>query len=100
MAGNNYFSNGSPSLNGHLGGFDDDRVRSDDQLDQVRDLLFGELRHRWDARLSALETRLETLESKFDALSHQLTDERRQEMASLAEGVDELGRHIRRLTRL
>lgn len=99
MAGNNYFQNGAP-MNGHSGGFSDlDRARTEDQLDQVRDLLFGEMRHKWDARLSALETRLETLENKLDALAHQLTDDRRREMSTIAEGIDELGRHVRRLTR-
>lgn len=100
MAGNNYFNNGASPLNGHHGSHgENDRSRTDDQLDKVRDLLFGELRHKWDARLSALETRLETLESKLDALAHQMTDDRRHEMATLAEGIDELGRHVRRLMR-
>lgn len=100
MSGN-YFNTGSGSShNGHASNFADlDRDRSDDQLDKIRELLFGELRHKWEVRLSALETRLGTLENKLDGLSHQVDSSRRHELATLAEGVDELGRHIRRLTR-
>lgn len=75
------------------------RDGADEQMEQVRDLLFGDLRRIWDARLQALETRLGTLESKLEALTYDLDTNRRAELAQLAEGVDELGRHIRRLTK-
>ena len=93
--------NGSASFGlGYRGTMRDlPRDGSDEQMDQIRDLLFGEMRRTWDARLQALETRLGTLESKLEALSYDVTTERRAEMAILAEGVDELGRHIRRLTK-
>ena len=71
----------------------------DDQMDQVRELLFGEMRRTWDARLQTLETRLQMLEDKLDALRHETRSEQHGQLAVLAEGVDQLGEHIRRLSR-
>jgi polyhydroxyalkanoate synthesis regulator phasin len=100
MASNSNGNGSSPYSPNYRGAVRDlTRDSSDEQMDQVRDLLFGDLRRTWDARLQALETRLETLESKFEALTYNVTTERRAEMSTLAEGVDELSRHIRRLTK-
>ena len=66
---------------------------------QIRDLLFGDLRRTWEARLQTLETRLQTLEDKLDALRHQTRAEQHGQLSVLAEGIDQLGEHVRRLTR-
>ena len=71
----------------------------DDSLDKIRDLLFGELRRTWEARLHTLETRLQTLEDKLDAVRHETKSTQQGQLATLAEGIDQLGQHVRRLTR-
>jgi hypothetical protein len=102
----NTFGQQMPYLNGTSyaqsrdGGFDQVRDLGDDtSMERIRDLLFGEMRRQWDARLQTLETRLQMLEDKVDALRHEARTDREEHLAALAQGIDELGLHVRRLNR-
>jgi len=75
------------------------REIGDEPMERIRELLFGEMARNWDARLQTLETRLQTLEDKLDALKHESVADRQGQLAALAEGIDSLGQHVRRLTR-
>ena len=78
--------------------FEGERARGDAQMDQIRDLIMGDLRRSWDARLATLETRLQMLEDKLDAMRHTVRADHDEHVAQLAAGIDDLGRHVRRLT--
>jgi hypothetical protein len=84
---------------GRDAGYDNGRDVGDDSMERIRDLLFGEMRREWDARLQTLETRLQTLEGKVDALRHQARTDREEHLNALSQGIDDLGQHLRRLTR-
>ncbi len=75
------------------------REVGDDSLDRIRDLLFGDLRRSWEARLQTLETRLQMLEDKLDAVRHDHRTDSQEQLAALAQGIDDLGQYVRRLTR-
>ena len=83
----------------HDNGNDASRELPDDSMDRIRELILGDLRRTWDARLQTLETRLQTLEGKVDALRHETQATREQQVAALAAGIDELGQHVRKLGR-
>ncbi len=83
----------------HDNSYDAARDPHDDSMDQIRDLILGDLRRLWDARLQTLETRLQTLEDKVDALRHEHKSSRQEHISALAAGIDELGHHIRSLSR-
>ena len=74
-------------------------VLPDDKMERIRDLILGDLRRHWDARLHTLETRLQMLEDKVDALRHETAASREDHLTALAQGIDELGQHVRRLSR-
>jgi hypothetical protein len=93
------YTNGSSYAQPRDNGFDAGRDGGDESMERIRDLLFGEMRRSWDARLQTLETRLQMLEDKVDALRHQARTDREEHLAALAEGIDDLGQHLRRLTR-
>ena len=73
--------------------------RSDPSMEQIRDLIIGDLRRTWDARLATLETRLQMLEDKLEAVRHETRADRQGHLSALAEGLDDLSQHVRRLTR-
>ena len=83
---------------------------TDDQMQQIRELLFGEALRRNSSRADLIEARLKDLEAeitrRFDALSAQLAalaadlaTDRRTAFDELAHGVAELGERIRHLSR-
>jgi hypothetical protein len=83
---------------------------TDDQMQQIRELLFGEaLRHNTsradlvEARLKDIEAeltrRLDALSARVDALAADMTAGRRSAFDELAQGVSELGERIRHLSR-
>ena len=80
-------------------GYDAPREAADDNMERIRDLILGDLRRSWDARLHTLETRLQMLEDKLDALRHETQASRDEHLSALAAGIDELGQHVRRLGR-
>ena len=82
---------------------------TDDQMQQIRELLFGEALRRNSSRADLIEARLKDLEAeiarRFDALSTQLAalaadlaTDRRTAFDELAHGVAELGERIRHLS--
>jgi hypothetical protein len=85
------------------------REATDDRMDQIRDLLFGELQKQNDARfvemtlrLREIETvfarRLDTLQSRLDALSSEISAGHRSAFDDLSRGVQDLGERIRRIS--
>ena len=88
-----------PRDRAHDTGYEPARDLQDDSMDQIRDLILGDLRRHWDARLQTLETRLQMLEDKVDALRHETKAARQDHISALASGIDELGQHIRSLSR-
>lgn len=81
----------------------------DEQMEQIRELLVGDIVRRTEARIGALEARLKEAETdigrrldelaaRLEALGADLTTERRAAFAELSRGVIELGAHIRRLS--
>jgi CHASE3 domain sensor protein len=99
----NPYVNGSsyapPRERDHVNGYETARDAQDDSMDQIRDLILGDLRRHWDARLQTLETRLQMLEDKVDALKHEHKTARQDHISALAAGIDDLGQHIRSLSR-
>ena len=71
----------------------------DDSMDRVRELIVGDLRRSWEARLHLLETRLQLVEDKLDALRHETAAGRDEQLSGLANGIEELGQFIRRMKR-
>ena len=71
----------------------------DDQMDQIRDLLFGEYKRQMDSRFSAIEQRLSTLEARVQALASETVAARRDTLSDLSRGIDDLGAYIRGLGR-
>jgi len=82
--------------NGHSAPIRDSR---DDQMDQIRDLLFGEYKRLSDERLAAIEARLSTLEARVSALAGEQVAQRRDTLDDLSRGIEELGAYVRRLSR-
>ena len=93
------YGNGSGYDQSRGGDYDDQRASGDEQMERVRDLILGDLRRSVEARLQTLETRLQTLEDKVEAARHEARADRQDHLAALAQGIDELGLHVRRLTR-
>lgn len=71
----------------------------DDQMDQIRDLLFGEYKRLTDEKFAAIEQRLCTLESRVHALAGEQVASRRDTLDDLSRGIEELGAYVRRLSR-
>jgi len=82
---------------------------TDDQMQQIRELLVGDAMRRSTSRADQIEARLKELEAemtrRFDALSAQvealatnLSADRRAAFDELAHGVVELGERIRHLS--
>ncbi len=82
----------------------------DEQMEQIRELLVGDIIRRTEARLETLEARLKEAEADFgqrldqlaarlEALGADLTTERRAAFEDLSRGVVELGERIRNLSR-
>jgi hypothetical protein len=74
-----------------------DGAGGDDQLEQVRELLFGEQARRNDERLAAIEQRLTALEARFDALAREHAVNRAETIDQIARGIVDLGEHVRRI---
>lgn len=69
-------------------------------MERVRELIIGDLRRGWEARMQNLETRVQQLEDKLDALRHDTASARDEQVAGLAHGIEELGQFIRRMKRI
>lgn len=83
---------------------------SDQKMDQVRELLFGEYRRISDARLAHMEGRLVDLErevrgrlgaieARIEALATASERDRRRQFEELGRAINELGAHIGTISR-
>jgi polyhydroxyalkanoate synthesis regulator phasin len=70
---------------------------TDAQMDQIRELLVGDIMRRADARVEALEARVRELEARLEALGAEQTAGRRSAFDELSRSVTELGERIRQL---
>ena len=71
---------------------------SDDaQMEQIRELLVGDILRRADARAEALEARVRELEARLEALGVEQTAGRRSAFDELSRSVTELGERIGQL---
>ena len=81
---------------------------SDDKMEQVRELLFGDYRRHHDARLAELEQRvrdfetvvhhrLDTLQTRLDQLSGDIGADKRAAFEELARSIADLGDRVRRI---
>jgi len=86
------------------------REGSDETMDQVRELLFGDASRRLEVRIAAMEVRqretermlgqrLDALAARVEALGGEVGAERRSGFEALARSVSELGDEIRRISR-
>jgi hypothetical protein len=83
---------------------------ADTEMDQIRQLLVGELQRKSEARLDALEARLAALEvdiarrfeaiaSRIETLGQETADGRRSSFEALSRDIVELGERIRNLSK-
>lgn len=86
------------------------RDAQDEKMDQIRELLVGDILRQTETRLSTLEARLNDLEStvssrvsalhaRLEALAGEVGAERRATLDDLAKSVLELGDRIKRIAR-
>ena len=86
------------------------RDPSDEKMEQIRDLLFGEFQRRSDVRISQLEARIRGMETTFqrqldafqarlDGLAGEVHADRRSSFDELARGLQDLSEHVRRIPR-
>jgi SMC interacting uncharacterized protein involved in chromosome segregation len=82
----------------------------DERMDQIRELLFGDLQRETDERMAQLEgrireletvlnRRLDALQARLDAMAGEVSSSQRTAFDELSHGVQELGERIRRLAR-
>lgn len=87
------------------------RKVTDEKMEQVRDLLVGEDLRRTEERLAALETHIRTLESdvfkrldamqaRLEALSGEVSGDRRAAFDELSKGISDLGERVKNLSRI
>jgi hypothetical protein len=86
------------------------RDPADEKMQQVRELLFGDTRRVYDARIALLEARIRELEmtvhrrldaihARLETLATDAQSDRRNSFEELARGVQDLGDRIRRIPR-
>ena len=79
------------------------------RMEQIRELLHGELKREHEARIAALELRIRELETgifnqldalhaRVEALSADMVNVRREQLDELARGFVDMGERVRRLT--
>lgn len=82
---------------------------TDDKIEQIRDLLYGEFKRDHDVRLNTLESRvkelegdlqrkLEAIQARLEALASENAAERRSSFDELSRSIFELGDRIRRIS--
>lgn len=92
-----------------LTGGGDRSEAKDEQMDQIRELLVGDIVRRTEARIGALEDRLtevqddlgrrlDELAARIEELGGDLSADRRASFEELSRGVVELGERIRNLS--
>ena len=79
------------------------------RMEQIRELLHGEMKRHHEARIAALELRIRELETgifnqldamqaRLDTLSSEMMNVRREHLDELARGFVDMGERVRRLT--
>jgi hypothetical protein len=72
---------------------------TDVQMDQIRDLLFGEFKREIDHRMAAFETRIVDLERRLAAARSEDETKRKSMLDDIARGVAALGDHVKQISR-
>lgn len=72
---------------------------TDVQMDQIRDLLFGEFKREIDTRLAAIESKLVDFERRLSAARTEDEGRRKALLDDLARGVEALGQHVKQIVR-
>jgi hypothetical protein len=86
------------------------RDLSDVKMDQIRELLFGEVQRQSEQRITLLESkvrdletslqhRLDAMQARIDALSAETRGDRRSTLDELARGISDLGDRVKRIPR-
>ena len=75
------------------------RDAGDDKMDQIRELVLGEYRRQTDMRLARIESRMDALAARLEAMSGEIDTERRTAFDALSKGVLDLGEQIKRITK-
>ncbi|MDX2258467.1 MAG: hypothetical protein NW205_06065 [Hyphomicrobiaceae bacterium] len=86
------------------------RQVQDEKMEQVRELLIGDLMRQNELRLAAMEARLrqlevelggriEALRMRLDAVAGEVSASQRGALDDLARGIDDLGARVRQLAR-
>jgi len=68
---------------------------TDAQMEQIRELLVGDILRRTDARIEALEARVRELEARLEAQATEQTAGRRSTFEELSRNVADLADRIR-----
>lgn len=71
------------------------REGTDEQMEQIRELLLGDLR----GRIGRLEARMDAIEARLAALSGEIDSDRRATFDTLAQGVSELAEQVRHIAK-
>ena len=96
------------SLPGIVNGSADSRPISDEKMEQVRELLFGEFEKQTESRVIELEARvrelevglrrrLDAMEARVEALSGEMDANQRTAHEEIAGGLQELAERVRRI---
>jgi hypothetical protein len=106
-SGTNGYGNGQTT--GHAGGHSAPNVVSlqtaktidpaDAQMDQIRDLLFGEFKREIDQRMAVFDARLVDLERRLAAARNEDEGKRKAMLDDIARGVASLGEHVKQISR-
>ncbi|MEO1206772.1 MAG: hypothetical protein AAFV45_10605 [Pseudomonadota bacterium] len=83
---------------------------ADERMDQIRELLVGDTVREFEHRLSTMEVRIreledelarrvEALDMRLEALSGEVTGERRAAFDELSKGINDLGQRIKQISR-
>ena len=83
---------------------------SDDKMEQIRELLYGDFKRQSDARIATLEARIRDLESvqarkldmiqaRVEALAGQLSGDRKTSFDALARHFLELGERVQKIAK-
>jgi hypothetical protein len=86
------------------------RDLSDVKMDQIRELLFGEVQRQSEQRITLLEAkvrdmetslqhRLDAMQARIDALAAETRGDRRSALDELARGITDLGDRVKRIPR-
>jgi hypothetical protein len=100
-------SGGASTVNGSAGAASD--ATDEARMDQIRELLHGEMKRQHEDRIAVLEARVRELESgifnqldalhvRLEALSGEMMNVRREHLDELARGFADMGDRVRRLT--